>query len=729
MKRKSLFILLLFMTLVLSGCKSENSNEQSNSTTALIEYEKDGSKDFILENVNFNSSFCVKENCLDCVLSNTEGGFEEKELYFDGTESKAVFSNANEEYLYSSFQNDGSLLVLSFAERKYLISTYSSDGEKTGSLSLPFETCGDDFPFFVCKIEGGQYILMTHSSLFMINALGEVVKESSLENETISGAIQLSDGSVCVTYGQSIQANLIAIIDDENMEFLNKARLEFYPSLLCEKDSKCLVSDGNYLYVYEPLKRSIEKYCDIGKHYLKNENIRSVFFDDNKMYVVYNDSIYTPGIVKVIEFTELGNSSFEEAKESENVKFDKEGRRIIYIYSPNDERYLRTGFGEAINEFNLDNTDYCVEIIKEEAKFDVAVDSNMSPDIYISMRSESFDNYAQKGFFEDLLPYIDNSDSFKREDFTDLVKVLYETDGHLYGITNKFSLKSIRVTDCDDEFDGAWTVEEYLGWLSANSDIRTSAGLTKSSAIYNCLPGIVSDFVDLEAGKSDFDSERFVNILNMTANLSFEPESGDMIDIFFDKDRISEAREHPYYSNSTIGSVSQMAKENFLLGKRLELIGYPSNSETAQGILTALYNVALVSKSECKEGAYEFIEYWLEREERLFDLSKNNPKMSYYDYFSSLKSIYEEALNSMIGQKISIDGTVADEAAVYEITEDNIDRVKEMLSNARHETYEQIQIKEIVGEELGAFFSGEKDAESTARIIQNRVQLFLNERR
>lgn len=83
------------------------------------------------------------------------------------------------------------------------------------------------------------------------------------------------------------------------------------------------------------------------------------------------------------------------------------------------------------------------------------------------------------------------------------------------------------------------------------------------------------------------------------------------------------------------------------------------------------------------------------------------------------------SINISIRRFSPIQKNLKETKVYYDVT----DRVKEMLSNARHETYEQIQIKEIVGEELGAFFAGEKDAESTARIIQNRVQLFLNERR
>lgn len=38
------------------------------------------------------------------------------------------------------------------------------------------------------------------------------------------------------------------------------------------------------------------------------------------------------------------------------------------------------------------------------------------------------------------------------------------------------------------------------------------------------------------------------------------------------------------------------------------------------------------------------------------------------------------------------------------------------------------EIKNIIIEEAGSFFAGDKDAQTAAELIQNRVQLYLNER-
>ena len=64
---------------------------------------------------------------------------------------------------------------------------------------------------------------------------------------------------------------------------------------------------------------------------------------------------------------------------------------------------------------------------------------------------------------------------------------------------------------------------------------------------------------------------------------------------------------------------------------------------------------------------------------------------------------------------------------VYAMTQEQYDTVNGLIENTnRIMRYDQ-SLMEIINDEAGAFFAGEKTAEETAQLIQNRVQLYMAE--
>ncbi|MNI65066.1 hypothetical protein D3C73_1205490 [compost metagenome] len=64
----------------------------------------------------------------------------------------------------------------------------------------------------------------------------------------------------------------------------------------------------------------------------------------------------------------------------------------------------------------------------------------------------------------------------------------------------------------------------------------------------------------------------------------------------------------------------------------------------------------------------------------------------------------------------------------YQITETDIQTLTTYLTGAIHPVeYKPSKVGEIIGQESQAYFSGQKSAEDVAKLIQNRVTLYLNE--
>ena len=67
---------------------------------------------------------------------------------------------------------------------------------------------------------------------------------------------------------------------------------------------------------------------------------------------------------------------------------------------------------------------------------------------------------------------------------------------------------------------------------------------------------------------------------------------------------------------------------------------------------------------------------------------------------------------------------------IYAATGEEVDRVRSLSSSAdRLAGSVNEQLAAIITEETEAFFKGQKSAEDTAGIIQNRIQIYVNENR
>lgn len=64
---------------------------------------------------------------------------------------------------------------------------------------------------------------------------------------------------------------------------------------------------------------------------------------------------------------------------------------------------------------------------------------------------------------------------------------------------------------------------------------------------------------------------------------------------------------------------------------------------------------------------------------------------------------------------------------VYAATQEQVDRVREMIETAQPDIGMDEQIYSIIKDEAQAYFDGQKSVEDVAALVQNRVQTYLNE--
>jgi hypothetical protein len=70
-----------------------------------------------------------------------------------------------------------------------------------------------------------------------------------------------------------------------------------------------------------------------------------------------------------------------------------------------------------------------------------------------------------------------------------------------------------------------------------------------------------------------------------------------------------------------------------------------------------------------------------------------------------------------------------EEITLDPLSDEQMDRVVAFIESVDSPYYYDSDVLDIVNEELGAYYSGQKSAKDTASVIQNRVQLYVEENR
>ena len=219
--------------------------------------------------------------------------------------------------------------------------------------------------------------------------------------------------------------------------------------------------------------------------------------------------------------------------------------------------------------------------------------------------------------------------------------------------------------------------------------------------------------IDLEKGESHFDSEWFRRILEATDNYNTEKYAEQDL-------------HHIIASGQCVMRVVNLRGEADVIAELQEYsedchyVGYPGQ-ENYVGYWSP-YCVLLVNKnSPYKERIGEFLEYMLESETQnsasdaigvMESVTRNN---IYYDEFASTPGwMYRNWRGGISIQK--------PDGSTY------LEELVDVLKNLGPKRYLPNAVRTIIREEARAYYDGERSLDRTVEIIDNRVQLYLDER-
>jgi len=425
--------------------------------------------------------------------------------------------------------------------------------------------------------------------------------------------------------------------------------------------------------------------------------------------------------------------------------------------------YNRAGSGYRIDvvdydQYNYDNNGEYVEggVIKQLTG-DML--SGKGPDIIdfssIGMLSAGT---LSKGVLTDLYQFLDKDPVVNRQSLVESVLKACEIDGKLFTIPASFSINTYVALSDSEGVKPNWTYDEMFAAAEiaeskgmAFIDDELSGGMNGfQMAMYISMP-----YLSFENGKAEFNTPEFIKILEFCSKYGPE-EDIDTSAPDFDWEAYEAAHSYDWESaqyavaekRALVGSMWMSSFRDYqrmmydkYQGQDLTFVGYPMKNNSGGNMLSFDSSLAITSSCKEKDAAWSFISRNLTEEAQTIDgdSSKYN---KLYSFPINKKALETKArvemepeywLNPETGEKETYptqiwkdDGPIE----IPEIDQKGVDIVLSVINSSFSPTIamSDMDIYTILRDEIKAFLAGDKTAEETAKLLQDRISILLAER-
>ena len=342
--------------------------------------------------------------------------------------------------------------------------------------------------------------------------------------------------------------------------------------------------------------------------------------------------------------------------------------------------------------------------------------------------------FGAMGMLEDLWPYIENDPDLGREAVMDRVLECAEQDGKLYTVFNSFGINTVVGSTAVVGDRTSWTLDDLRTALDTMPEgcAIFSPYSTKLGTLKNLICSDLGSYVDWESGACSFDSEEFKEVLSFCNEM--EAEQGGWAEWYT---LIPEGRE--MLLDWGLRNFIRIQEHEAIFGGEISYVGYPKSDGACGSNFSVINPIAMTTACKDKEGAWEFL--------RQFLLPQELPRDTFGDVWvsnadfpvnrESFEALLEESmkLNSSTDEEdrppkgMSVGG--ADEL-VFDLiytptTQAQYDQIMELHQAVSTIYREDNALWEIVSEQVQPYFAGDKSVDETAKLVQSRAELYVNE--
>lgn len=422
----------------------------------------------------------------------------------------------------------------------------------------------------------------------------------------------------------------------------------------------------------------------------------------------------------------LGTFYQDSALSAAAVEFNKSNgkyRVIIKSYiDPNS--WSDTSYEDAITQMNN-------EMIAGKA-----------PDI-MDISNLDVQNLVAKGLIEDLTPYLEKSSTLSKDMFFDQVLDACTVNQVLTCIPSSLTLETLMAKATDVGGKNGWTIADIMAYAKAHPNGELLAYADKPYVLSRMLNMNKSQYIDQEKAECYFDTQDFKDLLQF-ANTFPDVYDYENADNRLEPFRLADGS--LLLLNAYIYDFSSVQSNiAYFGGEPVTCIGYPNNSGKNGCIMNFSDRYAIMAKATQKEGCWEFLEFLLNREvlnnwmfsgfstrKDIFEKQKEKAMEVQYVLDENGEPYLDEEGNPVLmnggGWSMMDDYGNEWQFENKPLSETEAGLVEQLIRGAicADQGFDS-ELLNIIQEEAGSFFSGNKSVDEAAGIIQNRISLYLKE--
>ena len=425
-----------------------------------------------------------------------------------------------------------------------------------------------------------------------------------------------------------------------------------------------------------------------------------------------------------------------------------------------------------IVEYNKSNDQYRIQVVDYSeyatdddynagiTKLTTEIISGSVPDLFLTSNLP-IDKYAAKGVVADLYTFMDGGSGLSRDYFVPQVLKAIEKDGKLYELPTKFSVETAyALSSIVDQYD-TWNVAAVQDAMTQLQEGATvfSTGWTKSSVLNNCLTRNLAAFVDWTTGKCTFDSEAFQQLLAFCNSFPDDSSSDDGIAYSSEAATVDTMDDPVWESDATriLSGKQLMATTSFYgfedyiyniypVKDKVTFVGYPSESGEPGNSFYIQCPMAISSVTKYPDAAWDFVSTMIRQtnedaesmyafpiSQEAFDKKMTAVMTERYQLDENGEQVDwdedGEPDKMSIGSYEVVENGESTWQEVYALTQEDIDQILSVINSATGIVDYDDEILSIVSDEVSAYFAGDKDVQTTANMIQSRVNLYVQEQR
>ena len=588
--------------------------------------------------------------------------------------------------------------------------------------------------------QGNVYLCspFDNSVVWVVDDSGEVIAVSELEYTFIEDMALGSDGQIYAIAGKN-KENEIFIIGAGG----NRVETETggaAPSLpygglagkfITGAADRFLFSTSTCVYQCGLKAGQIKKLLEWSEAGIAGSDIKCVrMISEDEIWAVSGKSGSKNMRVTLLTADKNGSAVKEENGTGEGTTaVDVKEKRTVILTGADHSADLE----EMIGLFNVSQNDYEVVVQEYESieRLYAEIASGKGPDL---IRTEYIDveQFVQKGLLEDLQTYLDESDMLSRNDLEENILRLNTVQGVLTCIPPAFTIDIITGRAADLGTETGWTLEEFYAYLQANEGAAIVEGATFGNSQYSCFSlsthTRLSQYVNWETGEVSFDQGEFEKLLKAAGEYQSRYDDDNSYDVV---GRIRDGKVLLY--NAGVRKVEDILFQKEIFQGEVAYVGYPTQDGSPCYGLCNIYGFGIRSTSKVKEGAWAFIEFLAgaQKAEEVIQSAFPTVKSEFGRMLSESRVQHfdiDENGNSveLVKYRMGFPSGVLLEA--YAATQEDTDMLQRLVEGASYLGSGRGMVDDIAEEEIYNFFNGDKTAEETVEVIQNRVELYVKEK-